>query len=697
MRWLARLMLVGAVVPLLPSNAGAAAAARPPSDVIVVGSPQLTWSDVSASSTPSLWHLAGHAALGSLSVKAAQPVSCVADGWLTLGAGDRADAQDRDGNSCGSSALLVQEDGTSATIAGFAAAYQHNVRRVDQTHLGALADALKGRGDCISAAGAPAALGAADAAGDVRYYRPDVALAVADRDFLARCAVTLVSATPADIDSTVSMVSRNAEAGAVVIVIGLSEQADAPAHLHVALAHGGDFDSGQLVSASTRRTPFVQLVDVAPTVLSLRGIAEPASMIGEPWRRSGGRAANLAGEVTKLARLDRAARQQAIAVLPFWITLVALMLGACGFAAWVAWRRPAGRLPRVAALACAWCALLPAAGFVSGAVAWWASSVPLAALAAATVIAATVSTAVAVALETVVWQRRPFGLAGAVGSITFLALVVDLATGARLQIFTMPGYSPLVAGRFAGIGNVGFGVFGAGAVLAAAGLAAAVGARGRLPGGVALARRAAFSAAAVGLVAVVVDGAPSLGSDVGGVLALVPSFAVLFWLLGNVRISWRRALGGALATVAVITAFGLADYARPASHQTHLGRFVGDVVHGGAWGIVRRKALADLHLLAYSVLTLLIPLMVAVAIWVLWRPPRSLRLAFSTPVLRPALVALLVLTIVGAVLNDSGIVIPALAVLVVLPATMAVVVSTRPVPRPQAAGEPDRPSPGLLR
>lgn len=700
--------LAGTALALLPMGARAAAATPSPSDVIVVGSPQLAWSDVSAAQTPALWQLAGRSALGSLSVKAADPVSCVDDGWLTLGAGDRADAQDRRANRCVASPLAVEADGTTATIAGFGAAYRHNVRRTDDTHLGALADALRQRGQCISAAGAPAALGAADSAGRVASYRADAAQAVADAGFLARCPVTFVSATMADVDAMVAAVSRAAPPGAVVIVVGLSEADDATAHLHVALAHGGDFDAGRLVSASTRRTPFVQLVDVAPTVLSVRDVADPTSMIGQPWQRSGAPAGGLSAQVRSLSRLDRAARGQAGAIVPFWLTLVALMLASCGFAAWVAWRRPDGRLPRLAAVGCAWCASLPAAGFVSGLVAWWASSAPLATLGAATVVTASVATAIAVALDAVVWRRNAFGLAAAVGTITFLVVAVDLSTGGRLQIFTMPGYSPLVAGRFAGIGNVGFGIFGAGAVLAAAGLAAVGHSRqrttraGTSPAAASQAgasrRWPAMSAAAIGVVAVIVDGAPSLGSDVGGVLALVPSFAVLFWLLAGVRVSWRRAIGGAIATIVAIAGFALVDYARPPSHQTHLGRFVGDVIHGGAWKIVRRKALADLHLLGYSVLTLLIPLMVAVAIWLLCRPPASLRRTFcSTPVLRPALVALLVLTIVGAVLNDSGIVIPALAVLVVLPATMAAVASTRPVVTAQDVDDPDRPSPGLLR
>lgn len=675
--------------------------------VVVIGTAGLTWSDVSADATPTLWRLVGQqAAVGSLSVKAAAPVSCLGDGWLTLGAGNRADAYDVHGTSCRTSALAVSPDGTGATVAGFADLYQRNLRRTDDTHLGALADALKSHGECVSAAGPAAALGAADSTGRIASYRADAAKAVTDKGFLDHCPVTFVSATPGDVDQIVATVAGNVAAGTALFVVGLAEVHGSAAHLHVAIARGIGSSDDELVSASTRRGPFVQLVDLAPTIAQLRGATPPKSMIGQPWHATGGRSATTAKEVRKLSRLDVAAQRQGGAVVPYWVTLVALMLASCGLAAWVAWKQGrvpvSGRLPRlsrVASLACAWCALLPVAGFLVGLVPWWSTSHPLLGLGLATVAFASAGLLAAVGLEYVTWRRRTYGLAAAVGTITFLVVAVDLVTGAALQIFTMPGYSPLVAGRFAGIGNVGFGVFGAGALLTAAGCSAAAEPcadgrrRWRVPS-------PGLACIAIGVVAVVADGAPSWGSDVGGVLALVPAFVVLTWLMTGVRISWRRALVGAALAVAVIVIFALLDYARPSSDQTHLGRFVGDVLHGGAWTILRRKALADLHLLSYSVLTLLIPLMVAAAIWLLRMPPRSLRRAFEgAPVLRPVLIAWVVMAIVGAVLNDSGIVIPALAVLVVLPATMATVAaapewSTRGNP---LAGEPDQPSSGLLR
>lgn len=706
------------VAPMVVAPTPAVAAPAHPR-VVVIGTDSVRWTDIDGVHTPNLWRLLGNSALGSLSVKAADPVSCPDDGWLTLGAGNRATAQDRSRGECHASGLVVRpgqasEPGSAygtADVAGFGALYDTNVHRTDETHLGALADAMRASGQCVAAAGAEAALGAADSRGHVAVYSADPGRAASDPGFLDRCPVTLVSASPSDLDHVVAMVMAHAPPNTAALVMGISEiGAASSTHLHVAIAHGARFGDGLLVSASTRRPPFVQLVDVAPTVLSLRGLDTPSSMIGQPWRGAPEPAA-LQAKVTELSRLDLAAQQQERAIVPFWVTVVVLMVVACALAWWLARRQtdaenprhpsesgtpvPSQRRARWAALACAWCALLPASSFLIGMVSWWASPIPLLVLALATLGAASVATRLAVALEVTVWRRRPFGLAAAVGTITFLVIALDLVTGANLQIFTPAGYSPLVAGRFAGIGNVGFGIFAAGALICAGGVVDAVNGRGAVTAGgwqsprswrslpswrswrsLPSPRSPGVLVAVIGVVAVAVDGAPPWGSDVGGVLALVPAFAVLAWLLAGSRVSWRRALAGAVLAVAVIVVLGVIDYARPAGDQTHLGRFVGDVLHGGAWSIVRRKALADLQLLGSSVLTLLIPLMVIVAIWVVHAPRPPLRRAFDrVPVLRPTLISLLVMAVVGAVVNDSGIAIPALAVLVVLPATMTAVVA----------------------
>ncbi|MFC7479157.1 hypothetical protein ACFQX7_02430 [Luedemannella flava] len=58
--------------------------------VIIAGAPGLRWDDLSPTGTPTLWRLAAQGSIGALAVRSARGVTCPADGWLTLGAGNPA-------------------------------------------------------------------------------------------------------------------------------------------------------------------------------------------------------------------------------------------------------------------------------------------------------------------------------------------------------------------------------------------------------------------------------------------------------------------------------------------------------------------------------------------------------------------------------------------------------------------------------
>jgi hypothetical protein len=244
--------------------------------------------------------------------------------------------------------------------------------------------------------------------------------------------------------------------------------------------------------------------------------------------------------------------------------------------------------------------------------------------------------------------------AGIACGLVAAVLIGDLLLGGQLQMSSVAGYSPLVAGRFAGIGNVAFGVLAAAVLLAAA------------------STRSATAAALTALV-IVVDGAPQWGSDVGGVLALVPAYAVLVLVLSGRTASLAKVAIASAVGVAVVTAFAVADYSRAAQDQTHLGRFVGQVLDGSAGGVLRRKAEANLGLLFYSPLTALLPVLVIVLLVLFLRPPAPLRRMFEQePAWRAGLLAVITASAIGFLLNDSGAAVPALAILIALPATVAV-------------------------
>ena len=262
------------------------------------------------------------------------------------------------------------------------------------------------------------------------------------------------------------------------------------------------------------------------------------------------------------------------------------------------------------------------------------------------------------------WRRHPFGPAGAVSALSAIVLVGDLLAGAPLQLASLAGYSPIVAGRFVGFGNLAFAIFGTAMLLATAAL---VSDRST--------RVTSWIVVGMAVTAVAVDGAPVLGSDFGGVIALVPAFGTL-WLMSTGRhVSWRRLLALLGAGFLVVGVIATLDYLRPPETRTHLGRFVQSLLDGDAAVIVQRKLEANLSLLTNSVLTLMVPLVLVFLAFLVRRPSGLLPWTFvRVPTLRAGLFAVLVLGVVGALVNDSGVAIPAMAATLAIPVAVAVVV-----------------------
>jgi hypothetical protein len=628
-----RLLLLLVVLMALPAPAYAADGPQ----VIVLGVPGLRWSDVNERDMPALTRLQAAGASGVLSVKTAAARDCPTDGWLTLAAGNRVVAAGPREARC--PAAFPPASTLPAQVG-------ENADRREGAQPGLLAAELGRAGRCVEAAGAGARLAAAAPDGTVAIGSGGMSVTLlGNAAALPACDVLLVEGTPvggerraggaAAADALTAKLSGARAASSTLIVVGLSEApGDVDPHLHVAVAVGPGFGPGSLISASTRRAPYVQLVDVAPTILHLLGLPTSESMIGEPWRAVGGApsVASLRDEATK-------ADAQRTVTVPWFVVVLGLEVLVLGLSLWRRWWRTA----EVAALA-GTCAV--GASYLANAVPWWHGGLP-------TLLAVTAGVTAGLTLLALL-GRGLLARAGIACGLVALVLVGDLLTGARLQMSSVAGYSPLVAGRFAGIGNVAFGVLAASVLLAAAST--------RSP-----------TVAALTALVVIVDGAPQWGSDVGGVLALVPAYAVLVLLLAGRAASLGRVALAALVGALVVTAFAIADHARPPNEQTHLGRFVGQVLDGSAGDVVRRKAEANVALLFHSPLTALLPLVVAGAVVLFLRPPGPLLRAFeASPAWRAGLLAVLTASGLGFVLNDSGTAVPALAIVVAVPATLAV-------------------------
>ncbi|HEY8201294.1 MAG TPA: hypothetical protein VII47_08065, partial [Actinomycetota bacterium] len=412
-------------------------------------------------------------------------------------------------------------------------------------------------------------------------------------------------------DALVGRIAREMDLAADTLLV-LAPSGPGPRgreHLTVALLAGvGSVRRGWLTSPTTRRSGIVALTDVGPGILRLLDLPEPEMMAGSAFHAVAGPPHALwAARREQLFRVDAAAEFHLRWVNRFFVLSVVLQLVLYLFA----WRRlPWGsrsmasvpeatvrsRAGAVRALTLAFMAL-PLATLVLRALGaeLWGPWGPVA------VLAATCALMAAAAVRGP-WKRWASGPPAFVCAVTAAVIVADLLTGGHVQMSSLIGYSPIVAGRFFGAGNLVFAVLGTSAML----VTAAVAAR-RPRGGVA-------TVVAVGLVVVAAESGPAFGADFGGLLALVPAFGVLAVLVSGRRVSWRKILMLGLAAAAVAFAVGVADALRPPEVQTHIGRFFSRLLGegpGAVTTILGRKAAANWALLAHSALTLSVPVALA--------------------------------------------------------------------------------------
>ncbi|MBE3075794.1 MAG: hypothetical protein IMZ75_12770, partial [Actinobacteria bacterium] len=194
-------------------------------------------------------------------------------------------------------------------------------------------------------------------------------------------------------------------------------------------------------------------------------------------------------------------------------------------------------------------------------------------------------------------------------------------------------------------------------------------------------RIAAASVAAIGLIAVIVDASPSWGSDLGGPTALLPAVILLVLAILQIRLTWRHLLVIGGGSGAFLGLLGLLNWLRPAESRSHLGRFVQTAIDGGAWDIVVRKLEQNIALLFGQPLSLFVPVGLVLFAYLLARPgspaASSLRRSFGrVQLLRPGLIAVMVMWVIGFALNDSGAAIPAVGGTLALPLVIAIALGT---------------------
>ncbi|HUF31853.1 MAG TPA: hypothetical protein VMN58_01440 [Acidimicrobiales bacterium] len=475
----------------------------------------------------------------------------------------------------------------------------------------------------------------------------------------------------------------------LVMVIGPTDPRPLPAELTIAAIAGPGFRPGLASSGTTRRDGYVTLPDVAPTILRALGVEVPSAMNGAPMTVAGDRQPSIDTFRSLSGDNDIAVFRNAVAG-PISVAFIAIqvltyLLAVAALTGGRRRLRPAVTFMALTTMAA------PSVAFLSGLVPYdvlGQAGYVVAFFAASAVLAA-------VAWAVGRWVGRPSSRGGRIGAVVaplllaglvLTVLLVDVASGGRLQIDTVFGYGggPIVAGRFAGYGNLAFSLVAIAAIVVGTGMWGVL--RLRRPASDTTAphttgdRLLLAGISVLFVVTVLAIGLPQLGLNVGGVLSSVPAFIVTMLILSGVALSWRRVALVGVASVGVIAAFGLLDLTRPEESRTHLGRFISLSADQGAEGfttVIQRKVASNLNILTSSVWTLLIPVAVGFIAFLAWRQPGFLRRLHGwMPGTRACLVGGLVLAVLGGVLNDSGVAIPGILFAVLLPYLTVLILRT---------------------
>ncbi len=621
---------------------GASGSARTPEIplVVVAAVPGLTWADVAT--MPNVQRLAANGAVASLAVKTVTGTTGCAAGLFAVAAGTR----------------TVQPPGVSAgncNVRSSPAAVAANAADDYRADIHALGDALVSAGVARVSDGSAAATMLTASHGspvDIRAtprgaigvgysesHRPGpigppatshgAVVALSDPGLVDPSAAQSLS----QVDAWVGMIAADTPPGALLILAGTSDVPDHGPQLRVLIERGPAIGHVALRAGRAGRPSYAELIDIAPTITSAFHLVAPAGFDGTditPSTRAAPSVASLADD-NRHATADEGA---AVGVRAILITLMSLALLLYLLSMWRAWLR------LIAVAVARVCAPIAVLSWLAQLVPWWRTSVlwlllGLVGIGAvnAWLFARLRRRGLATIAEVVAWP-----------AVTATTLIVDQLVGAPLQLSAPLGDNPLQAGRFTGVGNTDFAVLLGATILVAAVVGGAMLAAGRRWSGLAV-------ATTLLLIAVVVDAAPFLGDDLGGAIAAVPAAIVTVGVLAGWQLSRRRVALVAVGALALGVLAALIDYARPVADQTHLGRFVGQVLHGGAGTVVGRKVRAVLVLQGE------LPLVLAIIGFFLpagWRRALSDRLRLVRGGLAAA-AGVAVVAVLGSLTNDSGI------------------------------------------
>ncbi|WP_288816210.1 hypothetical protein [uncultured Varibaculum sp.] len=641
-RAIALLVFTFAIALLFPPHAQARAHPR----VLVLVTSGLSWSDVNPQEKTGREFLEalGPASLANLTRHNAAKTTCPLDGYLTLSTGMRVTAtQGRASGHCPD----IPDVSSGKVAASFLKSWRQDASRQNEQALpGTLGQSLEESGTKVRAIGEGAAIAAMDSAGKIAKYSPlsdtsrltsQVKTALADSDVTIvdvgavspsaeiKVSPTSLNATPADglpqVDRTSkprseqilkALTAALRGAGEEDLIFGL-DVADhsATPHLGMAFLREPGAKTGILRSSSTRQLGLLATVDFTRQILDVSGANGPDYLVGGSF--SPERDYGLTGNLDWLRNQSLRADQATIVQARFIVLTGIILLLSTALLLFLLRRkklRSSSRTRGLLAGICLSASLLGPASTV-------AAYTPTKMLGGSEGNLTTNALKMSAPLLTTQFLLLVLLIAGVFSALCFAGgkliarkwtylrysapilaaaalvlawILVSLLSGSPDQISAMFSSAATAATRFYGLNNNKysflFSVLLALECLIFAPLAA------RFPER----RRRYFAYGFLLLaVAVILDGFPWLGADVGGPLAMILGVGItLNWVLGK-KVGIGKVVALIMAALLSSSVFVLVDKMASPTSRTHFGRFISEVRGGGGGIIVARKAQAMIN------------------------------------------------------------------------------------------------------
>lgn len=633
---------------------------------IFVGVSGFKFEDLDPRTTPNLWKMMKSGQIGTITPRSVRSTSCPVDGWLGVGSGRRAADEPRE--QCREP--LAPLDGWVSDWDVYS-----QVARGDNydAALGGLAEAVPK----ISAIGPGSAIAAADPEGHVDQWSPvseDLGHKAAQDSEDGRLTLVDLGNTAADGYSLKDLDRRIGEilastgwlgdgtsdslmAGrSPVIFSSIADGSDEGSSMQSTMMLQPGHSPGLLTSSSTRQPGLVQVPDIAPTLVALSGGESMDNVAGAPMTSD----PSGSWESRYQDVLDRQVAVTTQNELSTWFfpVVATLMIGLLVLA-WFLRKNHRDLVHSGAYRLGIAFASMPVSTYLVNTVPWERATNPDIAMLGAVVGWSLILGSIALLGP---WRKHKLGPVLFVSVVSVGVLAYDVITGSQLQMSTLLGEPLLIASRFYGIGNSALALYCCALLLAVAGFAS-------------LSKKPLMRILIVivpVLVSCVILAAPGLGTKFGSVPTLIIGVAYLALAAAGIRFSLKRLLLTVGIAGFVMLAVLFLDWLRPPDQRTHFGRFFDSIISGEALGVLARKIGMNIDILTQSWMTLLLPLIIIGVFWLALSPRRfnlsGIQDAHQRiPLLKAGMISLAILLGVGTIINDSGIVVPAVGILFLVP------------------------------